>query len=457
MFSPEYNPMIIKRRRSYWNRRSYLLAGSAYFGCCVRQHQKRRDPSHWFFGHLPLFTATTLTGVLPALDHVIFHQCPDSHDPEWPLANAIIDMIDKRAYEVGLFSSDGVNRILVAPPGIAGVRKGVPDGERKYNYAGATSPEESLICAERLFFLPGRPTYIGTSAPSVIDQWRRTIDGYLSKGASNVCGRPRLPEGKKKELPGCKATCSRSLRVAVWQRSDRLITNIDEVEAFLGKYTDEPVARLTASEDTPPDEQMMNFRCFDVLIAVHGSQLTGMIFTHSSTQVFIEIQALPGSDDPDDPFCKAGRVWSRGWKMSYGHSPVKPFTTTVDEELTAKWEECFARVPVGKGAQSESYMKGKDTAHEKKDEVCNLQSTRYGMFHDRLVDLEYLEEDFEEAVRIFCGCGKIETRHTHRCGLKYLPEARLRARAKRRAAAAQQPTAPAVSRRRQWRRRRRRA
>lgn len=417
------NPRILHGKERY---NAYSLSGAALFGCCRRLRSHNFTQAHFLMGHGPVFAAASSASKLPRISHVVFHQCPRVDGPpplsSWPLGEAIDEVIFRWAYDVGMFPREGVNELVVS----------LPDNSLEW-VRQDPSLAETLVCFDQLFMVvPHVPaSYLGDESPKIIDQWRQAVGAYLTEGRQPECdiaGPTSAEVGAKLEVEGCPSSCTRGLRMALWQRGNRRISNPGEVEALLGRYSDFPVERLTADSMTPAREQMAMMRCFDVLVSVHGSQLANMVFTPSSRQVVIELQAIPGMDDPRHPFCVNGKTWTRSWILSFGHLPIKPSTGLVDQRLLQDWDKCFARIPEGRGSTDSSYIKDGKPDVEKNGK-CNVVPFRKGSGNDRRVDLKHLEEDLHSALRTLCSSGPVAP---FRCGMDTVPEERMREQARQR-------------------------
>jgi len=320
------------------------------------------------------------------------------------------------------------------------------------DYMVQPSRDELLVCFTRAYTIPGF-VYLAAHKAEVRYEWRQVVTQYLSQiGQDTKCSAvgPRESSASSAsaalEVPGCPAACTRSLRVVISQREKkRILVNVDKVVKLLARYTDQPIMRITVNEKTPPADQMMNFRCFDIFLSAHGSQLFGMIFTPSSNQVFVEVASLPGIDDPALPFCKSGKLWTKSWIISHGHLPVRDGQTVVDRSLVKAWDECFARIPEGQGSNRSSYISREPTTAED-ERRCNIQPFHKAQYtHSRLVDLDYLLEDFLLAVRSKCDCQAPPPAQRHQCNWAFLPEARLRRDAANRKLAAAELAAKAAA------------
>jgi len=317
-------PMLVpwsgnKLRNVYFAKRMFVLN-------CWRQKHGKLNPAHMLMGEGKLFTLSSGTynddvhnvSNKTPLDLVLYHHCSGLEGWAWG------EMLHN------LFWEDAVLQGLISPP---------IDGSGNYEDAKIFMPyaagkkkrdNDVVICGETVWQEPfSVAKYFGANHPNTTGRWEERLNDYIKEkqqtnGTSTEKAKPNVVVCAADEtggkVGGKKTKCSQNLRVAIWKRTEgsalRNFMNMEEIEDLVSEYSNCPAQTLTANAATSPEEQMMMFRSFDILITCHGSHLANMIF-NGRKSVFIEASAVFYNND----FNMNGPSFAKKWIMSFGHLP----------------------------------------------------------------------------------------------------------------------------------------
>lgn len=241
-----------------------------------------------------LIAAAVIKDVVPRnITTVLLHQCPAIE--HWPLAAAIWKMVRAAALEQQLFTAS--TRVLTLSP-----------VDRNVSFASVPG---RFLCARELFVQKQAGYWLECRQP-ILTLWRAHLDGWLAAH--------RLAADK------------RPTRAVVWQRPEvqeggasaywapRRIVNIDRVIQLF----EPPAVVVSASEKMSAVQQVALFRSFGVVISIHGSHLTGLLFAPPHI-VAVEVQSVLS----DLTFFKNGQCLVRRYVLSVGHTPQHPLTCDI--------------------------------------------------------------------------------------------------------------------------------
>ena len=160
-------------------------------------------------------------------------------------------------------------------------------------------------------------------AASKSTDYGKLVKAYLSKGnfmpdeIVSAFVRERLAEPDVIEHGCVLDGFPRSVRQA---EALMRIVNIDRVIQLF----EPPAVVVSASEKMSAVQQVALFRSFGVVISIHGSHLTGLLFAPPHI-VAVEVQSVLS----DLTFFKNGQCLVRRYVLSVGHTPQHPLTCDI--------------------------------------------------------------------------------------------------------------------------------
>mmetsp|Transcript_649 Transcript_649/g.1075 ORF Transcript_649/g.1075 Transcript_649/m.1075 type:complete len:518 (+) Transcript_649:67-1620(+) len=301
---------------------------------CWRQSSRAMNPAHMMMGTGKLFVAATgyyetgktNNGSNLSLDVVLHHHCANPSEINWAWGEMIESLVSKEVVSAG---------ILVPPLKTENQSSSI---YVPYSPGSTLKQDDFVICGKTVYQAPfSTALYLGPNDDGVVAKWQASVSDHIKEQNWTVATK------ETSDLKGSNATpsCRRNLQIAVWRRTEgtalRLLTNLDEVERLVAKYTDQPVSIVTVSSKTSPEEQAAVFRSFDILITPHGSHLTNMIFSPRNATVYIEVAAVYFDRSPEIN----GRAFAKDWISSFGHLPF-----SKDPELLESMEACSASTSI---------------------------------------------------------------------------------------------------------------
>jgi len=381
---------------------------------CWRQTLNRTNPNHLLQGYTRLLQAAVdgeITRRTRRLAAIIFHQCPGGPHGvprAWEFGSAVWRIVERHLLSVGLVDAS-TSLFTLSQPSTYNARQA-----RKGPGAG-----DVVLCAQNLH--TGKPSFsqVGRMNEPVLRAWR---SGYVAEYNSRLPAGSSLlidadPETRSDDvtrpsprvtarmLPAavgntssCGGSCSRQLRVMLWQRSAssqngrRLLFKESAIARLVAEISDIPMVVRVPSESMSWSEQVRLVRSADIIMTAHSSALANVAFADTATAI-IELGAI----HVDGSFCTSGTKLVRGYLMSYGHMPL--------ERTRGK--------PSGDAVPDFGLIKAMDRCHYDKSATFKCPSTELKA-SDLLISTERLRADLRAAATILCSCSTEESKALQR-------------------------------------------
>ena len=319
------------------------IKGDVFTVNCWRQALGRTNPSHLLQGYARLLQVQRGTGrvTTPAstppspftlspypqaavdgeitrrtrrLAAIIFHQCaggPHGVPRAWEFGSAVWRIVERHLLSVGLVDAS-TSLFTLSQPSTYNARQA---RKRQGKRPGSG---DVVLCAQKLH--TGKPSFshIGRMNEPVLRAWR---SGYVAEYNSRLPAGSSLlidavPEARSVDLTrpsprvaarmlpaavgnasSCGGSCSRQLRVMLWQRSAssqngrRHLFKESTIARLVAEISDIPMVLRVPSESMSWSEQVRLVRSADIIMTAHSSALANVAFADTATAI-IELGAI---------------------------------------------------------------------------------------------------------------------------------------------------------------------
>lgn len=369
--TPPRLPVLIPKERYSTLENVYFAEGDMFVMNCWRQSMVKYNPAHMLMGMGKLFVHSSGyydPNNTHSFNMLLYHHCAPTAGWAWG------EMVEK------LFWDDAVAKGTIQ--GVSPTTANSDDQEDTKLFlpvtGGALDRKDAVVCGETVYMEPfSIKTYLGSNPSSVVTRWQSLVSDFAETKLNTNVDHDDDSTGNNTNSSSALPLCNRNLRIAVWRRTEgsalRLLTNLGDIQRLVQEYSDLPLSIVTASAATSPEEQVLLFRSFDVLITPHGSHLANMIFGRNST-VYIEVASVYYDDAPT----MNGATFASEWISSFGHLPYN------NSDLLAKMTICSKSRAWGPGS------------------ACNRSTRLRFIQSDLLVNTTILRADLDRAIARLC-------------------------------------------------------